>query len=45
VGAEIARIIYGMLFIVVIIFMPNGIMEFFGRRRRVHLVAEEVSES
>jgi len=29
VGAEIARIIYGMLFIVVIIFMPNGIMEFF----------------
>jgi branched-chain amino acid transport system permease protein len=45
VGAEIARIIYGMLFIVVIIFMPNGIMEFFGRRRRVRLVADEVSES
>jgi branched-chain amino acid transport system permease protein len=34
VGAEIARIIYGMLFIVVIIFMPNGIMEFF--RRKAH---------
>ncbi len=45
VGAEIARIIYGMLFIVVIIFMPNGIMEFFRRRRRIRIAAEEVSES
>ncbi len=27
--AELARIIYGCLFIVVIIFMPNGIIEFF----------------
>jgi len=45
VGAEIARIIYGMLFIGVILFMPNGIMEFFRRRRRVRLAAEEVSES
>jgi len=34
VGAEIARIIYGLLFIGVILFMPNGIMEFFRRRRR-----------
>jgi branched-chain amino acid transport system permease protein len=32
VGAEIARIIYGFLFVVVIIFMPNGIMEFIRRR-------------
>jgi branched-chain amino acid transport system permease protein len=45
VGAEIARIIYGFLFIVVIIFMPNGIMEFFRRRRRMRFAAEEVSES
>ena len=44
VGAEIARIIYGMLFIVVIIFMPNGIMEFFRRRRRDRLAAGEGSE-
>jgi branched-chain amino acid transport system permease protein len=44
VGAEIARIIYGLLFIAVIMFMPNGIMEFFRRRRRV-LAGEEVSES
>jgi branched-chain amino acid transport system permease protein len=29
VKAELARIIYGCLFIVVIIFMPNGIIEFF----------------
>jgi branched-chain amino acid transport system permease protein len=28
VGAEIARIIYGMLFIGVIIYMPNGVLEF-----------------
>jgi len=34
-----------MLFIGVILFMPNGIMEFFRRRRRVRLAAEEVSES
>lgn len=32
VNAELARIIYGSLFIVVIIFMPNGIMEFFKKR-------------
>ncbi|MFC1835724.1 branched-chain amino acid ABC transporter permease [Thermodesulfobacteriota bacterium] len=31
VKAELARIIYGCLFIVVIIFLPNGIMEFFKR--------------
>lgn len=29
--AELARIIYGCLFIIVIIYMPNGIMEFFKR--------------
>ena len=29
--AEIARIIYGALFIVVTIFMPNGIMDFLRR--------------
>jgi branched-chain amino acid transport system permease protein len=45
VGAEIARIIYGLLFIVVIIFMPNGIMEFFRRRRRDRLAAAEGAES
>jgi branched-chain amino acid transport system permease protein len=45
VGAEIARIIYGLLFIVVIIFMPNGIMEYFRRRRRMRFAAEEVAES
>jgi len=33
VKAELARIIYGCLFIGVIIFMPNGIMEFFKRKR------------
>ncbi len=27
-GAEIARIIYGFLFVAVILFMPNGVMEF-----------------
>jgi branched-chain amino acid transport system permease protein len=32
VNAELARIIYGSLFIVVIIFMPNGIIEFFKKR-------------
>jgi ABC-type branched-subunit amino acid transport system permease subunit len=32
VRAELARIIYGCLFIVIITFMPNGIMEFFRRR-------------
>jgi branched-chain amino acid transport system permease protein len=32
VRAELARIIYGCLFIVIIIFMPNGIMEFFSGR-------------
>lgn len=30
--AELARIIYGCLFIVVIIFMPNGMMEFFRKK-------------
>ena len=34
VKAELARIIYGGLFIGVIIFMPNGIMEFFKRGHR-----------
>jgi branched-chain amino acid transport system permease protein len=33
VKAELARIIYGCLFIGVIIFMPNGIMEFFKKDR------------
>ncbi len=33
VKAELARIIYGFLFIFVITFMPNGIMEFFRKRR------------
>jgi len=32
--AEIARIIYGALFIVVTIFMPNGILDFFRKRNR-----------
>ncbi|MGD9819512.1 MAG: branched-chain amino acid ABC transporter permease, partial [Desulfomonilaceae bacterium] len=34
VKAELARIIYGCLFIVVIVFMPNGILEFFSRRTK-----------
>ena len=34
VKAELARIIYGLLFIIVIVFMPNGILEFFSRKRR-----------
>jgi branched-chain amino acid transport system permease protein len=34
VKAELARIIYGSLFVVVIIFMPYGITEFFAGRRR-----------
>jgi branched-chain amino acid transport system permease protein len=34
VRAELARIIYGCLFIVIITFMPNGIMEFFRRKGR-----------
>jgi branched-chain amino acid transport system permease protein len=33
VKAELARILYGCLFIGVIIFMPNGIMEFFKKDR------------
>jgi branched-chain amino acid transport system permease protein len=33
VKAELARIIYGCLFIGVIIFMPNGIMEFFKKEK------------
>jgi branched-chain amino acid transport system permease protein len=33
VRAELARIIYGFLFAGVIIFMPNGVMEFMRRRR------------
>ncbi|MDQ7785816.1 MAG: branched-chain amino acid ABC transporter permease [Desulfomonilaceae bacterium] len=33
VQAELARIIYGGLFIVVIIFMPNGLIEFFSREK------------
>lgn len=33
-GAELARIIYGFLFIVVILFMPNGVMEYIRRRSR-----------
>lgn len=33
VKAELARIIYGCLFIVVIMFMPDGIIEFFSRRK------------
>ncbi len=33
VKAEFARIIYGCLFILVIVFMPNGIIEFFKHRK------------
>jgi len=33
VRAELARIIYGCLFIVIIMFMPNGIMEFFRKKQ------------
>jgi branched-chain amino acid transport system permease protein len=32
VNAELARVLYGCLFIVVIIFMPNGIIEFFTKK-------------
>jgi branched-chain amino acid transport system permease protein len=31
--AEVARIIYGALFIVVTLFMPNGILDFFRKKR------------
>jgi branched-chain amino acid transport system permease protein len=42
VKAEFARIIYGCLFIVVIIFMPNGITEFLkGRKQSDSLLTEE----
>ncbi|MFH1116901.1 MAG: branched-chain amino acid ABC transporter permease [Pseudomonadota bacterium] len=34
VKAELARIIYGSLFIVVIIFMPDGLIEYFRRKRQ-----------
>jgi len=34
VKAELARVIYGCLFIVVIIFMPNGVIEFVGKLRK-----------
>ena len=43
VKAEFARIIYGSLFIVVIIFMPNGIMNFF--RRRTGQTPEKIDSS
>jgi len=33
VRAELARIIYGSLFIIVTIYMPNGIIDFFRKRR------------
>jgi branched-chain amino acid transport system permease protein len=44
VKAELARIIYGCLFIVVIIFMPNGIIEFFRPRSGAHSRAERTAE-
>ncbi len=44
VKAELARIIYGTLFVVVIIFMPNGIIEFFGSRRRRASQARRLKE-
>jgi branched-chain amino acid transport system permease protein len=34
VKAELARVIYGCLFVIVIIFMPNGVIEFVGRFRK-----------
>ena len=34
VKAELARVIYGCLFIAVIIFMPNGVIEFFRRLKK-----------
>jgi branched-chain amino acid transport system permease protein len=40
VGAEIARIIYGLLFIGVILFMPNGIMEYIRKRARKEAYAQ-----
>ena len=35
VTSELARIIYGCLFIVIITFMPNGIMEFFKKKGKL----------
>jgi ABC-type branched-subunit amino acid transport system permease subunit len=35
VKAELARVVYGCLFIVVIIFMPNGIIDFFRSDRQL----------
>lgn len=34
VKAELARVIYGCLFVIVIIFMPNGVIEFFRNKHR-----------
>ena len=45
VKAELARIIYGSLFIVVIIFMPNGIINFFKRSRSTQPVPTKISEA
>ena len=33
IGAEISRILYGLVLILVMIFMPNGIIEFLRARR------------
>jgi branched-chain amino acid transport system permease protein len=43
VKAELARIIYGCLFIVVIIFMPNGVIAFLGEKMRRTSVPHEIS--
>jgi len=43
VKAELARIIYGCLFIVVIIFMPNGVIAFLGEKMRRTSVPDEIS--
>ncbi|MCA1959716.1 MAG: branched-chain amino acid ABC transporter permease [Desulfomonile sp.] len=45
VKAELARIIYGSLFIIVIIFMPNGVIEFLGRLRKASSAHHGTSET
>jgi len=45
VKAELARIIYGSLFIIVIIFMPNGVIEFLGKVRKAPSARRGPSEA
>ena len=39
--AEYARVIYGLLFVLIIIFLPEGIISFFGRKNPAKLPSEK----